>query len=167
MTILHPSVADHLARLGVDAEVLACESEFADTAAFCERYGVDPADSANTILVASRRPPGVHALCLVLATHRLDVNKAVREALAVKKLSFATAETTLELTGMEIGGVTPFGVAETIPVLVDSAVMDRERIVLGGGNRVSKLRLDPAALAALTNVRVIERLANEVSATEE
>ena len=157
-------VSETLAGLGVTGfEVMACDPDLADTAAFCEAYGVDPADSANTILVASKRPAGVHAACIVLATHRLDVNRAVRSQLDVKKLSFASAELTVDLTGMEIGGVTPFGLPASMRVLVDSAVMDRSVIVLGGGNRSSKLRLPPGELTRLASVEVVEGLAQPIS----
>lgn len=153
-------VTDALAAHGVaHYEVMACDPSLADTAAFCEAYGVDPAESANTILVASKRPPGVNAACVVLATHRLDVNRAVRSQLGVKKLSFASADLTVELTAMEIGGVTPFGLPASMPVLVDSDVLHRESIVLGGGNRSSKLRIAPDTLLALPSVEVIDGLA--------
>ncbi len=146
----------------VDYDVMACDPSLADTAAFCEAYGVDPADSANTILVASKRPPGINAACIVLATHRLDVNRTVRSQLDVKKLSFASAELTVELTTMEIGGVTPFGLPGSMRVLVDAAVLDRSSIILGGGNRSSKLRLDPRHLRTLPAVEVVEGLAAPV-----
>lgn len=140
-----------------------CDPEFADTAAFCARYGVDPADSANTILVASKRPPDIFGVCVALATTRLDVNRAVRDALGVKKLSFAPPDVTLAVTGMEIGGVTPFGLTADLPILVDAAVMERPEIVLGGGNRTSKLRLDPSQLLRLDDVTVIDGLAAPLS----
>ena len=159
MSELHADVARQLVELGATYEVMACDPEFADTAAFCEHYGIAPEDSANTIVVASRRPPDVHGVCVALATTRLDVNRAVRDALGVKKLSFASADATLELTGMQIGGVTPFGLPPGLPVLVDSAVMERDEIVLGGGNRSSKLRLAPPELLRLPEIRVIEGLA--------
>ncbi|MDH3248731.1 MAG: hypothetical protein OEQ47_07205 [Acidimicrobiia bacterium] len=153
-------VTESLAAHGVtEYEVMPCDPSLADTAAFCEAYGVDPAESANTILVASKRPLGVNAACVVLATHRLDVNRAVRSALDVKKLSFASAGLTVELTTMEIGGVTPFGLPGSMRVLVDHDVLDRSSIVLGGGNRTSKLRLDPSLLLTLPSVEVIEGLA--------
>ena len=153
-------VGEALAAIGVTAEVMSCDPELADTAAFCDAYGVDPADSANTILVASKRPAGIVAACVVLATHRLDVNHAVRDAMNVKKLSFASAELTLSLTGMEIGGVTPFGLPGDMAILVDSDVLERDSIVLGGGNRTSKLRMDPSALRELPMARIIDGLAN-------
>lgn len=156
---LHPQVEAALRRLDVDYQVMACDPELADTAAFCEAYGVDPADSANTILVISKRPAGRLAACLALATTRLDVNHRVRVILGVKKASFAPAELTVQQTGMEIGGVTPFGLPREVPILIDSAVMTRQSVVLGGGNRVSKLRLRPVELLKLPGAEVVEGLA--------
>ena len=160
-TLLHDSVDRHLADLSIPHSVMECAPELADTAAFCAHYGVDPADSANTILVASRRPPDQYAVCVVLATTRLDVNRAVRDALGWKKLSFASADATLEITGMEIGGVTPFGIPGELPLLIDSAVLTRDEVVLGGGNRTSKIRMDPRGLLAVPTARVVEGLANQ------
>lgn len=157
--MLHETVSNSLSLLGIEHEVMACDPSLADTAAFCEAYGVDVADSANTILVASKRPAGIVAACLTLATHRLDANHAVRIAMDAKKLSFASADLTVELTGMEIGGVTPFGLPDAMAILVDSAVMDRESIILGGGNRSSKLRISPDALRHIPNVQIITGLA--------
>lgn len=158
-TLLHPDVHRQLTTLGIGFEEMECDPELADTAAFCAHYDVDPADSANTILVASKRPPDQYAVCIVLATTRLDANRAVRDAMGWKKLSFAPAEVTLEITGMEIGGVTPFGLDDDLPVLIDAAVMTRPEIVLGGGNRTSKLRMAPVGLLALPTARVVEGLA--------
>jgi prolyl-tRNA editing enzyme YbaK/EbsC (Cys-tRNA(Pro) deacylase) len=159
MELLHTSVIDHLRRLEIRYDVMECDPAYADTAAFCDRYGIDPADSANTILVASKRPPGEIAACIALATTRLDVNRAVRDEMGVKKLSFASPELTLEVSGMEIGGVTPFGLPGDMPILVDGHVMERQSIVLGGGNRSSKLRMAPDQLLRLPSLRVVEGLA--------
>jgi prolyl-tRNA editing enzyme YbaK/EbsC (Cys-tRNA(Pro) deacylase) len=156
---LHPLTAASLETLRVPHEVLPCDPALADTTAFCEAYGIDPADSANTIVVSSRRPPGVEVACVVLATTRLDVNRRVRSMLDVRKLSFASGERTVDLTGMMIGGVTPFGLPDDLRVLVDEAVMHRPRIVLGAGTRSAKLSLEPAALLMLPMVEVVSGLA--------
>ena len=146
---------------GARYEVMACDPAFADTAEFCARYGIDPADSANAILVASRREPKVHALCLVLATTRLDVNHAVADLLGVRKLSFASAEETAQRTGMVLGGVTPFAVPGSIPIYVDARVLGRPTVVVGGGSRSSKVRVDPEVFRRLPGCRVVEGLAME------
>ena len=158
---IEAAVRAALDRAGARYDVLACDPAFADTAEFCARYGIDPADSANAILVASRREPKVYALCLVLATTRLDVNHAVADLLGVKKLSFASAEETAQRTGMVIGGVTPFAIPEEIPLYVDARVLDRPTVVVGGGSRSSKIRLAPEVFRRLPGCQVVEALAIE------
>lgn len=149
-----------VAHLGVPYELFPCDPALADTAAFCAAYGFALEDSANTIVVAGKADPPRFAACVVLATHRLDVNRAVRGRLGTRKASFAGAEETRELTGHEIGGVTVFGLPPGLPVLVDAVVMTRPRIVLGGGSRSWKVLAAPAILLALPDVEVVEGLAN-------
>jgi prolyl-tRNA editing enzyme YbaK/EbsC (Cys-tRNA(Pro) deacylase) len=152
-------VIDDLDGLGADFEVVEIDPQYADTAAFCERYGYAPEASANAILVASKRPPGHFRLCLGLATTRLDVNRRIKQLMEVSKLSFATPEQTVEVTGMEIGGVTPFGLADPPPILVDAAVMEVDRAIVGGGSRAMKIVVDPEVFGRMPGVEVIEGLA--------
>ena len=140
-------------------ELFACDPAYADTAAFCAHYGFDPADSANTIIVVGKGPEPVYVACVVLATHRLDVNRAVKARIG-RKTSFASAEETQALTGHAIGGVTVFGLPADLPIWVDFAVMGRERIILGGGSRSWKVIAPPSILATLPTVEVVEGLAN-------
>jgi prolyl-tRNA editing enzyme YbaK/EbsC (Cys-tRNA(Pro) deacylase) len=148
-----------LGALGVAYELFACDPALADTAQFCAAYGFALEDSANTIVVVGKATPRVYAACVVLAPHRLDVNRTVKSRLGTRKASFAGADETRDLTGMEIGGVTPFGLPDTLPVWVDAAVMRRDRIVLGGGSRHWKVIAPPAILTALPRTEVVEALA--------
>lgn len=154
-TIRH--VLDHS---GFDYEVRDCDPAFADTAAFCEHYGIRPEDSANTILVKSKSGERKFAACVLLATHRLDVNRTVRKKLGTRRISFAGADETRELTGMEPGGVTPLALPADVPVWIDAAVLERERVVLGGGNRSSKIHVDPRILLTLPGAESVEALAH-------
>ncbi len=141
-------------------ELFPCDPALADTAAFCEAYGFSPADAANTIVVMGRADPPRYAACIVLATHRLDVNHAVRDRIGTRRASFASADETRALTGHEIGGVTAFGLPEGLPIWIDAAVMARERIVLGGGSRSWKVIAAPSILTTLPNAEVVDGLAN-------
>lgn len=152
-------VEDALVALGIDYERMDCDPALADTAAFCAAYGVLPEDSANTILVIGKADPPRHVACVVLATTRLDVNRMVRSRLGVKKASFAGAEAAREVTGMAIGGVTAFGLPAGLPVWIDSAVMARESVVLGGGSRSWKIRCAPFQLLAIPAAEVVSGLA--------
>jgi prolyl-tRNA editing enzyme YbaK/EbsC (Cys-tRNA(Pro) deacylase) len=148
-----------LAGLG-DHELFACDPALADTAAFCAAYGFALEDSANTIVVIGKAEPARYAACVVLATHRLDVNRAVRSRLGTRKASFASPDETRALTGQQIGGVTAFGLPDGLPLWIDAGVMQRERIVLGGGGRSWKVLAPPSILLRLPGAEVIEGLAN-------
>jgi len=154
-------VRSSVAGTGYDHEFITCDPDLADTAAFCAHYGYPLDQSANTIVVASRRPPGQHSVCVVLSHTRLDVNNKVRRLMGVRKASFAPAETTAELTGMLIGGVTPFVLPAGLPIYVDARVMACPWVILGGGSRSLKVKIDPAALAGLPDAQVIDDLATE------
>jgi prolyl-tRNA editing enzyme YbaK/EbsC (Cys-tRNA(Pro) deacylase) len=161
--LLHPDVAAALAAYEVQHAVLACPPELADTAEFTAHYGFSLDEAANTILVASRKiEPTRYAVCVALGSTRLDVNHAVRDLLDVKRVSFADAETTTALTGMLIGGVTVPGIVG-LPIYIDRAVMSQRRVVMGGGNRSSKILLAPTELLKVPNVQVIDGLAADRS----
>ena len=156
---LHPAVATALAEHELEFECIECDPALADTADFCAHYGYRPDQSANTLLVGSTKGEPRHAVCVVLATCRLDVNKVVRKKLGVRRISFADPDITRELTGMELGGVTPFALPESLPLWVDAAVMQCDQIILGGGNRLTKLIMSPQQLLKLPGLEVVDSLA--------
>lgn len=157
---VQPEVVAHLAELGIAYEALDCDPDLADTADFCAHYGYAPETAANTIVVASKRPPGEFVACLVLATKRLDVNGKVRELTRWRKASFARPEETAELTGMTIGGVTPFALPGDLPLFVDTAVMGQPWVIVGAGSRSAKLKIEPSMLEKIETFEVVQGLAN-------
>jgi prolyl-tRNA editing enzyme YbaK/EbsC (Cys-tRNA(Pro) deacylase) len=159
MSKLHEKVEAALTTHGLEYKAIDCDPTLADTAVFCQHYGYSLDQSANAIIVASKSESPQFCCCLVLGNTRLDVNKAVCKLMGVKRASFASGEQTKELTGMEIGGVTPFGIPETMPIYIDAAVMQRPEVVTGGGNRSSKVVLNPEELKKLPSVQVIAGLA--------
>jgi prolyl-tRNA editing enzyme YbaK/EbsC (Cys-tRNA(Pro) deacylase) len=142
-----------------DVEVAEIDPALADTAAFCERYGVSPEESANCVVIAARRGGETrYAACMVAATTRADVNGLVRRHLDARKASFAPVDAVTAATGMEYGGITPVGLPGDWPVLVDEAVAKTGSVVIGSGIRGSKLRLPGPLLAALPAAQVLPGL---------
>ena len=152
------SVLKTVANLGLPYEVIEIDTDLADTALFCENYGFPIEQSGNTIIVASKKEPKLFAACVVLATTKLDVNKSLRNLMGVSKLSFASAEEMKALTGMEIGGVTPFSLPEEIKLYVDSRIMELNWLILGGGGRDKKLKISPEVFHKL-DAEIIHNLA--------
>lgn len=160
--LIDTDVAGVISALKIEHTVIECDPEYADTQIFCDHYGYSADESANVLLIASKKGEPKFAACVVLAACRLDVNKTARKKLGVSRISFASPEQTKELTGMELGGVTPFGMPENVPVLIDARVMECMRIILGGGNRSSKIILTPTELLKIPNAEVVENLAYPV-----
>ena len=162
--LLAAPVASALAALGDEVAggvgVAEIDPEVADTAAFCERYGVRLAESANCVVISGKREGETRfAACVILATTRADVNNVARRELDVRKASFAAMDVAVAESGMEYGGITPIGLPGGWPVLVDALVADTPVVVIGSGVRRSKLVLAGKLLASLPGVRVIDGLA--------
>ena len=161
--MIEERVVHTLDSLGVPYELMQIDPAFADTAACCEKYGL-PLDSAgNTIVVASKKEPRKFGACVVKATTRLDVNHAVRALLGTSKVSFASAEETMTLTGMMIGGVTVFALPADLPIYVDDKLMEREWVILGSGSRSSKIKIAPEVFRRIPNATIVPNLALEVA----
>lgn len=152
---LDPAVAAQISVAPIDASL-------ADTAAFCEAYGVSLEASANCIVVAGKRGDTVtYAACVVLATTRADVNGVVRKLLGARKISFAPMDEATALTGMEYGGITPIGLPSDWRVLVDSRVAEVDAAIIGAGVRAAKIMLPGSVLASLPGVELVEDLARD------
>ncbi|WP_329016985.1 YbaK/EbsC family protein [Micromonospora rifamycinica] len=168
--LLAPPVAAALAQWPTEApvdvdEVLVApiDATLADTAAFCAAYEVGLDVSANCVVIAGKREGEIrYAACVVLATTRVDVNGVARRALDVRKASFAPMTEAVESTGMEYGGITPIGLPESWPILVDARVIATPHVIIGSGVRHSKIALPGPALGALPGARVVEGLARPV-----
>ena len=147
-----------LKKLDIDYRWIDVDPDFADTENFCAKYKYPMDKSGNTILVASKRGEKRYSASIVLATTKLDVNKKVRELMQVSRLSFANSEETMEITGMLIGGVTPIGLPQNLPLYIDSKVLANDYVIIGGGSRSGKIQLNPLDLLKLPSAQVVEGL---------
>ena len=145
-------VETYLKDYNIAHEIIEIDPDFADTAAFCEKYNYPVENSGNTIIVASKKEPKSFVACLVLASYKLDVNKTV------KKLMEASAEDTKNLTGMMIGGVTIFGLPSNLPIYLDDKIFRLDYLIVGSGNRSTKIKINPEELRKIPNTIVISDL---------
>ena len=164
--LLAPPVTTALAtwERGGDVAIAPIDPGDADTAAFCARYGVAPEESANCVVVLTRRGDVTrYVACVVLATTRADVNGLVRRRVDARKASFAPMVDAVTRSGMDYGGITPVGLPADWTLLVDARVPATSYVVVGSGIRGSKLRLPGASLAELPGAEVVEGLAAPVT----
>ena len=137
-------------------EIFECKDEFSDTQNFCDYYGFDIEDSCNAILIKAKKPTEFYAMFCVLGSTRLDVNQKAKIAMGAKRVSFASREEAEEVTNQIYGGISPLGLPDNIKIFIDKNVMNREKLFIGAGNRVSKFFLSPKLLVDLTEAEVLD-----------
>ena len=155
MLEIHKTVAKLYENNIEDLEIFECLDEFSDTQNFCDHYGFNIEDSCNAILIKAKKPNEFYAMFCVLGANRLDVNHKAKEAMGAKRVSFASKEEAELVTEQIYGGISPLGLPENIKVFVDKNVMEREKLFIGAGNRVSKFFLSPEILIKLSNADVL------------
>ena len=141
--------------------VAPIDAELADTAAFCAAYDVGLDVSANCVVVSGKRAGerGRAASCWPPPAPTSTEWCGVGWMCARCRSPMADA---VEVTGMEYGGITPIGLPEGWPVLIDAAVAAAGPVVIGSGIRGSKIVIDGAVLGRLPGAEVIEGLANPI-----
>jgi prolyl-tRNA editing enzyme YbaK/EbsC (Cys-tRNA(Pro) deacylase) len=162
MTASEQQVIEAVNALDIPYELITIDPVYADTTAFCEHYGYPQEQSGNTIIVASKKEPKKFAACVVLATTQLDVNRRVKQLLGGGRASFASAEDMHAVTGMQVGGVTPFALPADLPLYVDARIMHLDWVILGGGGRSLKIKLSPEVFRKL-GAEIVPNLALERS----
>ena len=156
MVEIHNTVAKVFNENEEVVEIFECKDEFSDTQNFCDYYGFDIEDSCNAILIKSKKPTEFYAMFCVLGSTRLDVNQKAKIAMGAKRVSFASREEAEEVTNQIYGGISPLGLPDNIKIFIDKNVMNREKLFIGAGNRVSKFFLSPKLLVDLTDAEVLD-----------
>ena len=156
MLEIHKTVANLYKDNKEYLEIFECLDEFSDTENFCNHYGFDIEDSCNAILIKAKKPEEFYAMFCLLGANRLDVNHKAKEAMGAKRVSFASRDEAELVTEQIYGGISPLGLPENIKVFIDKNVIEREKLFIGAGNRVSKFFLSPETLIKLSRAEVLD-----------
>lgn len=108
-----------------------------------EERGQRPSQVVRSILF--RLAAGEYAMVLVAGPRQVDW-KALRRHMGQSRLTTATADEVREVTGYEIGAVSPFGLPRPVRVLLDESVTREEEVSIGSGERGTTVILRTADL---------------------
>jgi prolyl-tRNA editing enzyme YbaK/EbsC (Cys-tRNA(Pro) deacylase) len=140
-------LAAHAPELVV-TETAASSATVAEAAA---AYGVAPAQIAKTL---SLKTAGGVVLLVTRGDARLDNRKA--KARFGKKLSMVALDAVEALTGHPVGGVTPFGLVQPLPVYCDVSLQAFDTVIPAAGSGNSAVRIAPARLAEITGAEWVD-----------
>lgn len=147
----HELVAAHLREQGVAFELV--EHERRDTAATeAAAAGVEARDAAKSVVL---RDESGYRLAVIPASERLDLHK-VRDLLgAGSELGLASEEQlAADFPQFELGAVPPLGEMLPAPELIDSRLLEHERVLCNGGDHAHSFLIAPADLVRVADARV-------------
>jgi Cys-tRNA(Pro) deacylase len=138
------SVRVFLAERAPDIAILELPDSTATVAMAATGFGVEPARIAKTLALMVN---GGAVLVVTAGDARLN-NKKTKAAFGGKARMMTAAEVELA-TGHPIGGVSPFGLAKSVPIYCDVTLKAFDEVLPAAGSPNSAIRINPLRLAEL------------------
>lgn len=141
-----------LSAAGVAGEIRLFEEHLPTAPAAAEAVGVELGRIAKSILLFAGGEP---VLVVTAGDRRVDRQK-VKALMNRGKVTIASADDVLVVTGFVAGGVAPVGLLKPADVLLDESLQRFPDIWAGGGVPEALLRLTVAELPQVTGGRFAE-----------
>ena len=87
--------------------------------------------------------PNTYCLALMPGDRQLDL-KSLARVFKVKRTAMADAATARRLTGYLVGGISPFGTTQKLPVVMDSSIHKFDEVLINAGQRGTMLIMAPS-----------------------
>lgn len=114
--------------------------------------GVEVAQIAKTLMFLADGNPVLVVAC---GGRKIDAKK-LGKILGAKKVRFADAQSVLETTGFEPGGVCPFGLDSSIELCMDQGLYDYDVVYAAAGTANSALPVAPERLREIIGARIVD-----------
>ena len=114
--------------------------------------GVEVAQIAKTLMFLADGNPVLVVAC---GGRKIDAKK-LGKILGAKKVRFADAQSVLEATGFEPGGVCPFGLDSSIELCMDQGLYDYDVVYAAAGTANSALPVAPERLREIIGARIVD-----------
>ena len=121
-------------------EVLSYEHKEKGAAFAAQATGFALEQTVKT-LVADLGPSGF-VLVLVPGNRKLSM-KRLAKACGVKRAAMADTASAERLTGYRVGGISPFGIRNPVPVVMEAEILKFEKILINAGRRGTMLVMNP------------------------
>lgn len=92
--------------------------------------------------IVFRISDGDYVMVLIAGSSQISWS-LLRRYLGVSRITMATPEEVLAVTGFETGAVSPFGMATQMRILVDRGLLDQDVVSIGSGERGVAIFIKP------------------------
>lgn len=140
-----PPVAVYLDQLNIAYRLFTHPGPVNSLEQAAQERGQRPAQVVRSILF--RLAQDRFAMVLVAGPAQVDW-RTLRQHIGQSRLTMATADEVLAVTGYPIGAVAPFGLPQPLPVFIDESVTAETEISIGSGVRGTTVILHSEDLLA-------------------
>ncbi|HWI41870.1 MAG TPA: Cys-tRNA(Pro) deacylase [Verrucomicrobiae bacterium] len=116
------------------------------TAVSARELGVDEHSVVKTLVMEDEQARPL--IVLMHGDRQVSTRQLARE-LGVKSVAPCAPAAAQKHTGYMVGGTSPFGTRKTLPVYMESSILDLPRIYINGGRRGFLVAVSPADAARL------------------
>lgn len=131
-----PPAAQALTTLGIPHRVFIHSGPVHSLEQAAQERGQSPDQVIRSILF--RLSEDEYAMVLMAGPGQIDW-KTLRGHFNRSRLSMAKPEEVLTVTGFQVGAVSPFGLLESLPILVDDSVLAQQTVSIGSGVRATTI----------------------------
>ncbi|WP_091992990.1 Cys-tRNA(Pro) deacylase [Paraburkholderia lycopersici] len=127
--------------------------EHGGTAESARQLGVDEHRVVKTLVMEDE-----HARPLIVLMHgdRKVSTKNLARQIGAKRVEPCKPEVANRHSGYLVGGTSPFGTKKTMPVYVESTILELDEIWLNGGRRGYLVSLAPSVLTSLLGAKPVQ-----------
>jgi Cys-tRNA(Pro) deacylase len=115
--------------------------------------GVDPFTVVKTLIMQDQDSK---PLVVLMHGNRKVSTKNLARQIGAKSVEPCAPEVAQRHSGYLVGGTSPFGTRKTMPVYIESTVLDLPRIYINGGRRGFLVQLDPKVCLRLLGAKVVQ-----------
>lgn len=139
---------------GIPYEAYYFSEDIHSAQGVAEVVGIPANRVYKTLITVPSQGRGRPILAIVPGDRELDL-KALAAAAGDKKVRMASLEEAEDLTGLQVGGISPLALLQkTWSVLLDATAKDHDEILVSAGKRGINLKLAVEDLLVLTEARV-------------
>ena len=95
-----------------------------------------------------------YVIVLMPGDENIDL-KSLANAYSVKRAAMADMPTAERVTGYLVGGISPFGTTQNLPVLVEESLLRFDKVAVNAGKRGLMIIVDPNDLLSLVDGDVV------------
>ncbi len=118
-----------------------------------EVLGFDPFSVVKTLVMQDQ---DAKPLIVLMHGNRSVSTKNLARQIGAKSVEPCKPEVANRHSGYLVGGTSPFGTRRTMPVYIESAILDLPKILINGGRRGFLVGIDPKVCTKLLGARPVE-----------